>query len=155
MRFCKVLSPQILLESHFVLHNFIKFHGQSCFTITGSMLRTPAARKLFSALRCRQPCQSNSCQHFSSTAPVAAISPHKRTSQLPPATPEPARRGQSTAAAPVPYAATATHHNHRAQSADSKSSQTRPRPSPAFNTEPTRHQVHPLQNAAAPEMDES
>lgn len=34
-------------------------------------------------------------------------------------------------------------------------SQTRPIPSPAFNQEPSRNEVHPLQNAQKPEMDES
>ena len=75
------------------------------------MLRTPATRKLSSALRCRQPCQLQSCHHFSSTTPIAAISPHRRIGQNPSATPESPRRGQSTAAAPAPYATTMQEFN--------------------------------------------
>ncbi|KAI9673152.1 MAG: Acetolactate synthase, mitochondrial [Caeruleum heppii] len=77
---------------------------------------------------------------FSTTSPAAAISPYRRSTQSNPTTTakDPARRGQSTAAATA--------------------AQTRAVPSPAFNRDDRqsrRDVVHPLQNARQPEMDES
>ncbi|MCJ1482382.1 Acetolactate synthase, mitochondrial [Schaereria dolodes] len=90
----------------------------------------PARNSLRTISRSRLPCPTPS-QQFSSTAPAAAISPHRS----PPSKAPSAKRGQSTAAATA--------------------SQSRPIPSPAFNQEPRRNEVYPLQNVQQPEMDES
>jgi hypothetical protein len=61
------------------------------------------------------------------------------------------RRGKSTTAtATLPYGA--FHLPYTAPIADNGCSQLRPNPSPAFNQE---SEVHPLQNAQTPEMDDS
>ncbi|MCJ1253242.1 Acetolactate synthase, mitochondrial [Lignoscripta atroalba] len=95
------------------------------------MLKAQPARTTLRAIRRRPSLCLPPPKQFSSTAPAAAISPHRApASKLPSA-----KRGQSTAAA------TATH--------------SRPVPSPAFNQESRRNEVHPLQNVQRPAMDDS
>ncbi|MCJ1318765.1 Acetolactate synthase, mitochondrial [Xylographa vitiligo] len=103
------------------------------------MLRPQSTRSALRAVKCHPPKCAKSLQHFSSSPPAAALSPHRNPSQLSPSSRPPkevAKRGQSTTAA-----AAAT--------------QTRPVPSPAFNQESRRNEVHPLQNVYQPEMDDS
>ncbi|KAI9794970.1 MAG: Acetolactate synthase, mitochondrial [Candelina submexicana] len=100
------------------------------------MLRTHPLRSSLRSVR-RHNFLCPAAHNFSTSPASAAISPHKNsnvTSGTRNVT-ETSRRGQSTAAAPAP--------------------QTRPEPSPAFNQEPHRNDVHPLQNVRQPEMDES
>ncbi|MCJ1465571.1 Acetolactate synthase, mitochondrial [Pseudocyphellaria aurata] len=102
------------------------------------MMRAQPAKSAWCAFRRSQSRALPSCQQFSSSTPATAISPHRKpVSAIPTksSTADATKRGQSTAAATA--------------------LQTRPVPSPAFNQEPSRNEVYPLQNAESPQMDES
>lgn len=123
------------------------------------MLRTQPGRSTLCALRRPQSRCLPATQHFASSSPVAAISPHRNSTPSSPKVPIPevTKRGQSTAAATAPYVFD-WFDEHFVQLDDhilTYSRQTRPIPSPAFNQEPSRNQVHPLQNMQMPEMDDS
>lgn len=96
------------------------------------MMQSPAAKK---ALQCLPQ-----ARRFSTTSPVAALSPHRRTPQ----TSAVSKRNVSQTAQKSAAAAAAAPSPQRAV------------PSPAFNREDTRmRDVQPLQPFRQPEMDHS
>ncbi|KAI2440187.1 Acetolactate synthase, mitochondrial [Ophidiomyces ophidiicola] len=101
------------------------------------MLSIRPSRSALRAIHLK-PSQITSRQ-FSSTPIVAALSPHRRSTQKSAAA-EASKRGQSTASAPATY--------------DPLISEGRPIPSPAFNQD-SRQDVSPLQNRQHPALDDS
>ncbi|KAA6416212.1 MAG: acetolactate large biosynthetic type [Lasallia pustulata] len=100
------------------------------------MMRPQPARNALRALRRHQTSCTQPSHPFSTTPAAAAVLPHRRSGPSSVnSSKDVVRRDQSTAAA------TAT--------------QSRPVPSPAFNRDEGRNEIHPLQNAQMPAMDDS